>query len=133
MEQLTREKEWIERDLQLKTEESQQVMKKKNQLEKELYTDMPTLNHNNRSSSSSSRSVMSYSDNNKIILLSFLQLSAIHMIAKGSREEQPHWVVRREEVELTEKVLGRGGWGEVKVAKFRLRVAKFLHDMIISE
>ena len=55
-------------------------------------------------------------------------------IAEG-REEQPHWVVRREEVELTEEVLGRGGWGEVKVAKFRgLRVAaKFLHNMIISE
>ena len=55
-------------------------------------------------------------------------------IAEG-REEQPHWVVRREEVELTEEVLGRGGWGEVKVAMFRgLRVAaKFLHDMIISD
>ena len=38
-------------------------------------------------------------------------------------------------MELTEKVLGRGSWGEVKVAKFRgLRVAaKFLHNMIISE
>ena len=36
------------------------------------------------------------------------------------REEQPHWVVRREEVELTEEVLGTaGGWGVVKVAKFR--------------
>ena len=34
------------------------------------------------------------------------------------REEQPYWVVRREEVELTEEVLGRGGWGEVKVANF---------------
>ena len=55
-------------------------------------------------------------------------------IAEG-REEQPHWVVRREEVELTEEVLGRGGWGEVKVAKFRgLRVAaKCLHNVIISE
>ena len=51
------------------------------------------------------------------------------------REEHPHWVVRREEVELTEEVLGRGGWGEVMVATFRgLRVAaKFLHNMIISE
>ena len=50
------------------------------------------------------------------------------------REEQPHWVVRREEVELTEEVVGRGGWGEVRVAKFRgLRVAaKFLHDVILS-
>ena len=28
-------------------------------------------------------------------------------------------MVRREEVELTEEVVGRGGWGEVKVAKFR--------------
>ena len=54
-------------------------------------------------------------------------------LAEG-REEQPHWVVRREEVELTEEVLGRGGWGEVRVAKFRgLRVAaKFLHDVILS-
>ena len=54
-------------------------------------------------------------------------------VADG-REEQPHWVVRREEVELTKEVLGRGGWGEVRVAKFRgLRVAaKFLHDVILS-
>ena len=50
------------------------------------------------------------------------------------REEQPHWVVRREEVELTEEVVGKGGWGEVMVAKFRgLRVAaKFLYKAIIS-
>ena len=54
-------------------------------------------------------------------------------IAEG-REEQPHWVVRREEVELTEEVVGRGGWGEVRVARFRgLRVAaKFLYDIILS-
>ena len=38
-------------------------------------------------------------------------------------------------MELTEEVLGSGGWGVVKVANFRgLRVAaKFLHNMIISE
>ena len=66
------------------------------------------------------------------MLLLFLQLSA--MITEG-REEQPHWVVRREEVELTEEVLGKGGWGEVKVAKFRgLHVAaKFLYKVILSE
>ena len=34
------------------------------------------------------------------------------------REEQPHWIVTREEVELTEEVLGRGGWGEVTGCKF---------------
>ena len=60
------------------------------------------------------------------------QLSVISIAEE--REEQPHWVVRREEVELTEEVLGRGGWGEVRVAKFRgLSVAaKFLHDVILS-
>ena len=38
-------------------------------------------------------------------------------------------------MELTEEVLGRGGWGEVKVATFRgLRVAaKFLFDVILSD
>ena len=62
-----------------------------------------------------------------------MQLSVLR-IADG-REEQPHWVVRREEVELTEEVLGRGGWGEVKVANFRgLRVAaKFLYRVILSD
>ena len=35
---------------------------------------------------------------------------------------------------MTDKVLGKGGWGEVKVAKFRgLRVAaKYLHEVILS-
>jgi len=50
------------------------------------------------------------------------------------REEQPHWVVRREEVVLTSEVVGREAWGEVRVAKFRdLQVAaKCLHQMILS-
>ena len=49
-------------------------------------------------------------------------------------QEQSHWVVRREEIEMTEETLGKGGWGEVKVAKFRgLRVAaKCLHEVILS-
>ena len=38
-------------------------------------------------------------------------------------------------MELTEEVVGRGGWGEVRVAMFRgLRVAaKFLYDVILSD
>ena len=49
-------------------------------------------------------------------------------------QEQSYWVVRREEIEMTVEVLGKGGWGEVKVAKFRgLRVAaKCLHEVILS-
>ena len=49
-------------------------------------------------------------------------------------QDQSNKVVRREEIEITEEILGRGGWGEVKVAKFRgLRVAaKCLHEVILS-
>ena len=49
-------------------------------------------------------------------------------------QQQSHWVVRKEEIEMTEEILGKGGWGEIKVAKFRgLRVAaKCLYDTILS-
>ena len=45
-----------------------------------------------------------------------------------------HWVVRREEIELTGPQLGVGGWATVTVAKFRgIQVAvKRIHDEIIS-
>ena len=34
-------------------------------------------------------------------------------------EGEPSWLVHREEINLTEEELGRGGWGEVRVATFR--------------
>ena len=45
-----------------------------------------------------------------------------------------HWVVRREEIEMTGPELGRGGWATVSVATFRgLQVAaKTIHRQIIS-
>ena len=52
-----------------------------------------------------------------------------------SQHDQPHWVVSKEEVTMTQEVLGGGAYGEVKVAVFRgLRVAaKSLHGVIISD
>ena len=49
-------------------------------------------------------------------------------------ENSTHWVVRREEIELTGPQLGIGGWATVTVAKFRgIQVAvKRIHDEIIS-
>ena len=49
-------------------------------------------------------------------------------------EDQPFWVVNREEIQFTEEELGKGGWAEVKVAKFRgdRVAAKCLHTLIIS-
>ena len=45
-----------------------------------------------------------------------------------------HWVVRREEIEMTGPELGRGGWATVSVATFRgVQVAaKIIHRQIIS-
>ena len=51
------------------------------------------------------------------------------------RIQQDHWVVTKGDITMTQEVLGKGGWGEVRVAKFRgLRVAaKCLHNIILSD
>ena len=50
-------------------------------------------------------------------------------------QDNPSWLIEREEVVMTEEVLGSGGWGEVRVGIFRgTRVAvKCLHQLIVSE
>ena len=47
----------------------------------------------------------------------------------------PPWLIKMEEIEVTREIIGRGGWGEVKVGIFRgTRVAvKCLHDLILSD
>lgn len=49
-------------------------------------------------------------------------------------EEQPYWIVDKDEIVMTDEIIGRGGWGEVRVASFRgLRVAaKCLYEGIVS-
>ena len=51
------------------------------------------------------------------------------------QDEIPHWVIQKDEVQMTEEILGTGGWGEVKVGIFRgIKVAvKCLHQVILSE
>ena len=53
----------------------------------------------------------------------------------SSPQNQAHWVVLKEEINVTQEVIGKGGWGEVRAANFRgLKVAaKCLHDLIISD
>ena len=52
-----------------------------------------------------------------------------------ARGHDQFWVVNREEIQLTDQELGRGGWAVVRVAKFRgLQVAaKCLHTLIVSD
>ena len=54
---------------------------------------------------------------------------------KNGKERESSWVVSRNDIRMTERILGRGGWGEVRVARFYgLEVAaKVLHEAIISE
>ena len=51
------------------------------------------------------------------------------------QQGQPHWVVSREEVTMTQEILGDGSYGKVQVALFRgLRVAaESLYGIIISD
>ena len=54
---------------------------------------------------------------------------------RDRQERESSWVVHKNDVIMSDKVLGRGGWGEVRVAHFHgLDVAaKVLHDTIISD
>ena len=46
----------------------------------------------------------------------------------------PFWAVQREEIQMTNEEIGRGGWGAIKVALFKGQrvAAKTLHNQIIS-
>ena len=48
--------------------------------------------------------------------------------------ENPHWVIDEKEIQMTQEILGKGGWGEVKVGVFRgTKVAvKSLFEVILS-
>ena len=54
---------------------------------------------------------------------------------RDRQERESSWIVSRNDIRMTERILGRGGWGEVRVARFHgLEVAaKVLHETIISE
>ena len=52
----------------------------------------------------------------------------------GNRDN-PSWLIERDEITVTGEVLGKGGWGEVKVGVFRgTRVAvKTLYEVIVND
>ncbi|XP_019855782.1 PREDICTED: dual specificity protein kinase shkB-like, partial [Amphimedon queenslandica] len=64
-----------------------------------------------------------------------LQQAQQQLRERDREERESSWVVSRNDIRMTERILGRGGWGEVRVARFHgLEVAaKVLHETIISE
>ena len=61
-----------------------------------------------------------------------VQQAEQHAREAERRGDERHWVVQRREIDITEESLGGGGWGEVKVARFRgVKVAaKMLYKSI---
>ena len=49
--------------------------------------------------------------------------------AAAAESRGPSWIVRRDELEVTEQEIGCGGWGKVKVAKLKV-AAKILHSQL---
>ena len=59
---------------------------------------------------------------------------AQHTINEQRRQVTPHWVISRNEIQMTENCLGRGGWGSVNEGTYcGCTVAvKKIHDLILS-
>ena len=127
-----------QKNLQLLTE-NQRIAEEKQRIEGEkqsiqqqnhqLYQEKLRLQQELRDSQERERHVLM----EKQVLLQ--QLQEIQQNEAQELQNESSWIISREEIHMTEHILGRGGWGEVKVAMFRgLRVAaKCLHELIISQ
>ena len=64
-----------------------------------------------------------------------LLLQCKHLDKQLAQAHSPPWVLTKSDFALSDKEIGRGGWGVVKVAKFRgIDVAaKLLHRVILSD
>ena len=65
-----------------------------------------------------------------------ISLSAAQQLAlnERQRQESPDWVIPRDQIQLTNKCLGRGGWGSVIEGKYCgcVVAVKQIHDLILS-
>ena len=61
--------------------------------------------------------------------------SALRLAQESIEQYRRDWTIPRHEIEISEKELGRGGWGWVKEGKFRgTKVAvKQMHGLIVSD
>ena len=60
--------------------------------------------------------------------------TAQQALSQHQRQHSPDWVISRDQIQLTDKLLGRGGWGSVVEGKYcGCAVAvKQIHDLIVS-
>ena len=62
-------------------------------------------------------------------------LAAQRALNERSRDQTPDWVIPRDQIQLTDKCLGKGGWGSVIEGKYcGCAVAvKQIHELILSD
>ena len=130
LQELQESKQHLHQLLHQERREKQSIQQENHQLHQEKLRLQQELNH----SQERERQVLE----RERILLQQLQLQEIQQDKTSHVQESQYestWIISREEIHMTEQILGRGGWGEVKVATFRgLRVAaKCLHELIISQ
>ena len=72
--------------------------------------------------------------NQKIELEMSLSTAQQLALSERQRQESPDWVISRNQIQVTDKCLGRGGWGHVVEGKYcGCAVAvKQIHDLILS-
>ena len=130
LQELQESKQHLHQLLHQERREKQSIQQENHQLHQEKLRLQQELHH----SQERERQVLE----RERILFQQLQLQEIQQDKTSHVQESQNestWIISREEIHMTEQILGRGGWGEVKVATFRgLRVAaKCLHELIISQ
>ena len=56
------------------------------------------------------------------------------VLNENPRQQTPEWIISRDQIQLTDKYLGRGAWGSVVEGKYRgcVVAVKQIHEMILS-
>ena len=56
------------------------------------------------------------------------------VLNENPRQQAPEWIISRDQIQLTDKCLGRGAWGSVVEGKYRgcVVAVKQIHEMILS-
>ena len=56
------------------------------------------------------------------------------ILNENPRQQAPEWIISRDQIQLTDKCLGRGAWGSVVEGKYRgcVVAVKQIHEMILS-
>ena len=140
IEQLRQELQKLQQYLQQERQEKQQLLLDKQQIEVEkqsiqqknhqLHQEKLRLQQELHDSQEEEQHVL---ERERILLQQLQEIQ--HDKTSQELQNESSWIISREEIHMTEQILGRGGWGEVKVATFRgLSVAaKCLHELIISQ